>query len=163
MELNELIMKFSKSKESQCKAIFSTLFICGNKLQTLFDNNIPEISLKQFMLLSMVRQSKEKLTFTQLGKLLGCSRQNVKKLAYALEEKGFVVISKNERDVRAFNICPTEKLNHYFETVFLSYQKDLEYLFEVYTLDEIEQLFVLMMKLYDGIDNLERKLKNDKG
>ena len=77
MNLDDLTAKFSGSTENQRKAIFSTLFIAGNKLQTLFDNHIPEVSLKQFMLLSIVRQSKESLTFTQLGNLLGCSRQNI--------------------------------------------------------------------------------------
>lgn len=162
MEINDLIQRFSDSTENQCKAIFSTLFITGNRLQTVFDNNIPEISLKQFMLLTMVRQSKEQLTFTQLGKLLGCSRQNIKKLAYALEKKGFVMIKQSKNDVRAFNIYPTEKLENYFDTVFLSYQKELRHLFEVYTPEEIEQLFNLMMKLYTGIDNLEKKSHSEK-
>lgn len=54
MTLDDLTAKFSNSTENQRKAIFSTLFIAGNKLQTLFDNHIPEISLKQFMLLSKV-------------------------------------------------------------------------------------------------------------
>ena len=74
MNLDDLTARFSCSTESQEKAIFSTLFIAGNKLQTIFDSRIPEVSLKQFMLLSIVRQSKEQLTFTQLGNLLGCSR-----------------------------------------------------------------------------------------
>lgn len=161
MEINDLITRFSDSKENQSKAIFSTLFIAGNRLQTLFDHNIPEISLKQFMLLTMIRQSEEQLTFTHLGKLLGCSRQNIKKLAYALETKGFVIIQQNEKDVRASCICPTEKLETYFETVFASYQKELNYLFEVYTPDEIEQLFQLMMKLYAGIDNMENKTNKE--
>ena len=79
MHLNDLITKFSGTTEYQQKAIFSTLFIATNRLQTLFDSHLPEISLKQFMLLSIVRQSKEPLTFTQSGNLLGCSRQNIKK------------------------------------------------------------------------------------
>ena len=62
MELRDLILRFSDSRENQCKAIFSTLFIAGNRLQTVFDKNVPEISLKQFMLLTMVRQSKEQHT-----------------------------------------------------------------------------------------------------
>ena len=86
MDFYDLTAKFSSSTENQRKAIFSTLFIAGNKLQTLFDNRIPEVSLKQFMLLSIVRQSKEQLTFTQLGNLLGCSRQNIKKLADSSKE-----------------------------------------------------------------------------
>ena len=72
MDLNDLLTRFSNTTENQCKAIFSTLFIAGNKLQTIFDKNIPQVSLKQFMLLSIIRQSKEPFTFTQLGNLLGC-------------------------------------------------------------------------------------------
>ena len=90
-----------KITENRRKAIFSTLFIAGNKLQTLFDNHIPEVSLKQFMLLSIVRQSKEPPTFTQMGNLLGCSRQNIKKVADVLKKKGFITIQKSPRDTRA--------------------------------------------------------------
>ena len=162
MELRDLILRFSDSRENQCKAIFSTLFIAGNRLQTVFDKNVPEISLKQFMLLTMVRQSKEQLTFTQLGKLLGCSRQNIKKLARTLEKKGFVTVKSSAADVRAHNICPTEKLDTYFEKVFISYQRDLHDLFDVYTEEEIKQFFLLLMKLYEGIENLDRNQRDGK-
>lgn len=74
LRIQELITRFSDTRENQQKAVFSTLFIAGNRLQTVFDNHIPEISLKQFMLLSIVRQLPEQLTFTQLGDILGCSR-----------------------------------------------------------------------------------------
>ena len=92
MHLDDLTRKFSGTREDQGKAIFSTLFIAGNRLQTLFDSHIQELSLKQFMLLSIVRQSQEPLTFTQSGNLLGCSRQNIKKLADVLEKKGFITL-----------------------------------------------------------------------
>ena len=68
MNVNDFILKFSDTSEHQEQAIFSSLFIIGNRLQTLFDNHITEISLKQFMLLSIIRNSKDQLTFTQLGK-----------------------------------------------------------------------------------------------
>ena len=157
MKLDDLITKFSDTTDNQRKAIFSTLFIAGNKLQTLFDNRIPEVSLKQFMLLSIVRQSKEQLTFTQLGDLLGCSRQNIKKLADVLMKKGFITIQQSPHDTRAMCICPTEKVNDFFQNDFSKYQNELKYLFEVYTDEEIETLFILLSKLYAGIDNLEKK------
>lgn len=157
MKLDDLITKFSKTTENQQKAIFSTLFIAGNKLQTLFDNYIPEISLKQFMLLSIVRQSKEQLTFTQLGNLLGCSRQNIKKIADVLLKKGFITIEQSPHDTRAMCICPTQKVNDYFQNNFSEYQEELQYLFEIYTEKEIETLFILLSKLYAGIENLEKK------
>lgn len=157
MELHDLITRFSCTTESRRKAIFSTLFIAGNKLQTLFDNRIPEVSLKQFMLLSIVRQSEENLTFTRLGSLLGCSRQNIKKLADVLRKKGFVTIQQSPEDARALCIRPTERVEEFFQNEFSSYQEELKYLFEVYTEDEIAALFTLLSKLYAGIENLERR------
>lgn len=158
MQINDLIARFSSTTENQRKAIFSTIFIVGNKLQTIFDSHIPEITLKQFMLLSIVRQSKDQLTFTQLGNLLGCSRQNIKKLAGILIKKGFITVEQSPHDARALCICPTEKVNAYFETEFSEYQVELEYLFEVYTPEEIKTLFMLLSKLYAGIENLERNI-----
>lgn len=159
--LEDLVTRFSGTTENQRKAIFSSLFIVGNKLQTIFDNHIPQISLKQFMLLSIVRQSKEPLTFTQLGNILGCSRQNIKKLAEILEKKGFVIMQKSPHDTRAMCICPTDKVNDFFENDFLKYQEELQYLFEVYTDEEIETLFILLSKMYEGIVNLEMKIVNE--
>lgn len=157
--LKDLVTRFSGTTENQRKAIFSSWFIVGNKLQTIFDNHIPQISLKQFMLLSIVHQSKEPSTFTQLGNILGCSRQNIKKLAEILEKKGFVIIQKSPHDTRAMCICPTDKVNDFFENDFLEYQEELKYLFEVYTDKEIETLFILLSKMYAGIENLEKKIK----
>lgn len=159
MDLDSLVMKYAGTTDNQRKAIFSTLFIAGNKLQTLFDSHIPKISLKQFMLLSIVRQSKKPLTFTQLGDLLGCSRQNIKKLANALSQKGYVAIQQSPFDTRALCICPTEKVNCFFQDDFPKYQEELKYLFEVYTDEEIEMLFILLSKLYAGIENLKAKAK----
>lgn len=162
MNFEELITKFSSSTENQRKAIFSTLFIAGNKLQTLFDNHIPEVSLKQFMLLSIIRQSKEPLSFTQLGNLLGCSRQNIKKIADILIKKEFITIQQSPLDTRAMCICPTKKVNDFFINDFSEYQEELKYLFEVYTDKEIETLFTLLSKLYEGIKNLDKKVSNAK-
>ena len=161
MKLDDLVTRFSDTTENQQKAIFSTLFIAGNKLQTLFDKHIPKISLKQFMLLSIVRQSKEPLTFTQLGNLLGCSRQNIKKLADVLMKKGFITIEQSPLDTRAMCICPTEKVNDYFQDDFSEYQEELKYLFEIYTEKEVETLFVLLSKLYTGIENLEKRIADE--
>ena len=161
MKFGDLAARFSDTTENQRKAIFSTLFITGNKLQTLFDNHIPKVSLKQFMLLSIVRQSKEPLTFTQLGHSLGCSRQNIKKLADVLEKKGFITIQPSPLDTRAMCICLTEKVNSYFQNEFLEYQEELKYLFEVYTEEEIETLFTLLSRLYAGIENLEKRILED--
>lgn len=157
MPFDELIARFSSTAEDQRKAIFSTLFIAGNRLQTLFDRRIPMVSLKQFMLLAIVRQSQTPLTFTQLASSLGCSRQNIKKLADVLVKKGFVSIQQSPDDQRAMSLCPTKQADDYFENDFSEYQEELKYLFEVYTDQELESLFLLLSKLYAGIENLEKR------
>lgn len=161
MKLEDLVTKFSGSAENQRKAIFCTLFIAGNKLQTIFDKNIPELSLKQFMLLSVARQSEKPLTFTQLGNLLGCSRQNVKKLADVLMKKGFIDIRQSDFDSRAMCICPTKKADRYFQNDFLKYQEELKHLFAVYTDKELGELFILLSRLYAGIENLEKRTDDE--
>lgn len=158
MTLDDILARFSDTTEDQIKAIFSTIFIAANKLQTLFDQHIPEVSLKQFMLLSIVRQSKEPLTFTKLGTLFGCSRQNIKKLADVLEKKGFITIQQSPCDARALCICPTEKADRYFQNDFSPYRQDLNDLFEVYSEEEIKMLFLLLSKIYDGINHMEKKI-----
>ena len=157
MEIKDLIQRFSDTDEHKMKAIFSTLFIAGNRLQTLFDEEIPEITLKQFMLLTMVRQSDTELTLTHAGRLLGCSRQNIKKLASTLERKGYVKIGQSTSDSRAASIKATEQLHRYFQDTFAAYETQLHTLFSVYDAKELNQLFSLIMKLYEGIDQMETK------
>lgn len=156
MQLSDLIEKFRHTRDGQGRAIFSTIFIAGNRLQTSFDRADGQVTMKQFMLLTMLRQSGEDMTFTQLGELLGCSRQNIKKLAASLEKKGLVTISRNPRDGRACVISPTEKLAAYFRQTAQIHTEKLRDLFSVYSDGEMEQLFRLLMKLYNGLDRLEQ-------
>lgn len=159
MNLTELIRRFKDTRENQEKAIFSTLFIAENRLQTVFDQSDPAVTLKQFMLLTMVRQSEGNQTFTQLGNLLGCSRQNIKKLAAVLEKKGFVTIAQDPEDKRASILIPTARLTAYFDQMASHHRQKLASLFQEYTDQEITQLFTLLMKLYGGIESLEAEEK----
>lgn len=74
MNVDELIYQYSDTLEHKEQAIFRSLYIVGNRLQALFDNHIKDISLKQFLLFSIIRNPKKELTFTRLGELIGCSR-----------------------------------------------------------------------------------------
>ncbi len=161
MDARDLIQKFSDTTENQRKAIFNTLFISANRLQTLFDSRIPDLTLKQFLLLSTLRQTDGKLTLTQLGSILGCSRQNIKKLACILEQKGYITIVQSPDDSRALCAMPTEKADGYFKNEFAVYVKELELLFEGFSPDEVESLFLLLAKLHDGIGILEKKTEKE--
>ena len=161
MDISQLAERYSAGTAERCKAIFSTIFIVGNRLQALFDRHIPGLTLRQFMLLSIARQSPEPLTLTELGALLGCSRQNVKKLALALERGGFARLCRPESDGRALTLEPTEKAEDYFANVFPRFVSKLGALFSVYGEDETAQLFSLMMRLHEGLDRLEELIESE--
>lgn len=155
MKISDLTERFSISRRHKIKAIFASLFILQNRLQTLFDQGNPSITLKQFMLLVMVRQSGEALTLTQCGELLGCSRQNIKKLAAALERKGLVEIHRKPDDSRAAVLQPTPSMQDYFQQAARFHEQALDTLFCDYTDQEIDGFFSVLTKLYQGTARLE--------
>nr|WP_076778161.1 MarR family transcriptional regulator [Lachnoclostridium phocaeense] len=161
MQIADLIERFRHTRDGQTRAVFSTIFIAGNRLQTCFDKADSHVTLRQFMLLTMLKQSGKDMTFTQLGELLGCSRQNIRKLAASLEKKDLVTILKNPRDGRACVIRPTETLSQYFQQAAQLHTQKLTDLFSVYSDQEMEQLFWLLMKLYTGIERLEQPQREE--
>lgn len=160
MEREHLYEKFSGSREKHERALFAMLFILQNQIQTEFDSADSTVTLKQFMLLVMIRQGDmfhESLTFTKLGELLGCSRQNIKKLSTSLEKKGFVEISRSDKDVRAACIKPTLKMKTYFDDMAKYHTKKLQVLFQVFDDEELQTLVVLMNKWQEGYQQLKEK------
>lgn len=157
MEIHQLIEAFSKTRDSQQRAIFSSLFIMGNRLQTSFDKLDPVVTLKQFMLLTMVKNApQEGLTLTQIGELLGSSRQTAKKLALSLEKKQLVHIQQSSQDKRKSLLSITSEGLDYFAKVAALHHTALSRLFEGYSDEELAQFFAVFMKLYAGVEALEQ-------
>lgn len=161
MNIDFLIEKFSDTRKNQMKSIFSSLFIAGNKLQTYFDNEIPELSLKQFMILAVINEADDAMSFTQIGELLGCSRQNVKKLIMKLEQKGYVEIKNDSNDMRKYAIMLTSKINSFFSDCGELLEKRLNTLFNNYSDNDIETFLIMFVKLYEGIDNLKSNIEKE--
>lgn len=160
MDIEKISKKYNDSRINQAKGIFAQLNIVQNLLQTHFDNAHPEITLKQFMLMMMVKQSVEfeqELTLTEYGKLLGCSRQNIKKLAIQLENKKLVTIKKSKSDPRALVIQSRKELQKYFKDVDQENIDALLLLFSVYSDSELSTFYRLLEKLHKGITLLHNQ------
>ncbi|MBC5786907.1 MarR family winged helix-turn-helix transcriptional regulator [Clostridium facile] len=159
MERSDLIQQFSDTREKQVKALFGSLVILNNQLQTLFSQFDSEVTLKQFVLMTMIKEEKEGLTYTQAGKLMGYSRQNAKKLVTTLEEKGLGQVVSSEKDSRAARILPTKLFWEYFDDIQILHQKMLKSLFLSYTDEELKQFFQLFMRLYHGMELFEKEIR----
>lgn len=159
MKIDHMIQEFEGKKENEIRGIFSSIIILQNRLQTIFDNANETLTLKQFMLLTMIQHADEKTTFTHLGNLLGSSRQNIKKLATSLEEKGFIAIKQDIANKRNTSLEITDKAYMYIDTVAELHTEKLNSIFNDYTKEEIHLFYKLITRLYNGVEKEEMHYK----
>lgn len=151
--MNELFEQFNFDALHRMQAIFSSIFVLQNRMQTAGEKLQTKISMKQWLLLAMTACCPEPRTLTNIGNLMGCSRQNVKKLALALEKKGFVHLQLSNNNSVLVEL--TEEVQRYTEEIGERQMKALSLLFSDFSEEEIEQLFFLYSKLYTGLERVE--------
>ena len=151
--MNELFEQFNFDTLHRMQAIFSSIFVLQNRMQTAGEKLQTQISMKQWLLLAMTACCPEPRTLTNIGNLMGCSRQNVKKLALALEKKGFVHLQLSNNNSVLVEL--TEEVQRYTEEIGERQMKALSLLFSDFSEEEIEQLFFLYSKLYTGLERVE--------
>lgn len=155
MELEKIIEEYGKTDQQRRQGIFASMFILQNKLQTACDKLDPELTMKQWLLLAMAETGSRAMTLTELGTLMGCSRQNVKKIARALEKKEFVKLEKKEGDSRAVCVLRGERMKEYADKVGTMQAEVLDLLFQKFTIEDTKQLYEGVEKLYAGIRRVE--------
>ena len=151
--MNESFEQFNCDTSHRMQAIFSSIFVLQNRMQTAGEKLQTEISMKQWLLLVMTECCPEPRTLTNIGNLMGCSRQNVKKLALALERKGFVHLQLSNNNSVVVEL--TERVQRYAEEIGERQMKALSLLFSDFSEEEIGQLFFLYSKLYTGLERVE--------
>lgn len=154
MKMEEVFEEYNCDTSHRIQAIFSSIFVMQNRMQTAGEKIQTQISMKQWLLLAMTNCCPEPRTLSNVGNLMGCSRQNIKKLALALEKKGYVRLVSG--DNHSVIIELTEEVNEYANKLSERHLQSLKLLFEDFSEDEIEQLFKLYAKLYAGIARVEK-------
>ena len=153
----KLFEEFDIDTQHRLQGIFSSIFILQNRMQTAGEKIQTNISMKQWLLLVMVESCPETPTLTNLGNLMGCSRQNVKKLASALEKQGFVIFSQGESNSLCVKI--TDKAIAYEKEMEERNSQTLQLLFADFNDEEIKEFYRLYSKLYTGIERVENYAK----
>lgn len=155
--MKELFEKYECDTLHRVQGIYSSIFILQNRMQTAGEKIQKKISMKQWLLLAMTECCPEPHTLSNLGNIMGCSRQNVKKLAMALEKQGFVRLLPGSNN--SVHIELTDKVNDYAKEIAERHSRTLQLLFADFSEEEIEQLFHLYEKLYAGIERVENYAK----
>lgn len=157
---DEKLLKDTLDKNLEnIKYNFSSIFILENRLLTACEKIDEEITMKQWLLLAILENNGNDKTLTELGKIMGCSRQNVKKLAEALKDKGFLEYRKLKNN--SINLIPTEKSREYYRKMNEKHYKILSILFKDFTDNEIEDLVNYNKKLFKGLELVEKYMEEE--
>ena len=91
-------------------AIYGMLFSLCNRIQTIGDKEFDDITMKQHYVLDALQMYEKPPTLKEMGELIGCSYQNIKRMALHLESRGYIKFVHDEKDKRKLLIVPTEKV-----------------------------------------------------
>jgi len=154
-------MEFDVPKQA---FIYAAIHLLANRLQTVGDKLDPSISSKQWFLLVAVSKFTDlKGAPPNIGDIangLGTSRQNIKKMANLLEQRGFLKLEKDKSDLRSIRLLLTERCEDYFQS---REQRDDEYLERIFRGIEEETLVILCKGMGKLIENLDTVLIETQG
>lgn len=137
--------------------IFGTIFTLSNKLQSLGDKFDKNLTVKQWLLLAGIYKSEsDSPTISEVAGLIGCSRQNVKKMVLILEKEGFVRLQKDSNDARILRISLTKKCRDYLMQREKRESEFLVQLFDGFNSNEVKALVNGILKLEKNIVRMER-------
>lgn len=139
--------------------IFANIFLLSNRLQTVMDSNIEELTAKQWLTAMMLGMFDEPPTLKQLAKICDSSHQNTKQLISKLESKGFIRIENDSKDLRAMRILTTDKWIKWNQDNNENAINFITKMFENLTDEEIAVMNKAQQKIYKNLENMEENLK----
>ena len=135
------------------KYIFGEVFLIANKLQTIGDEFLDEVTTKQWFLCVIINEFFQGVnpSLSEVAEIMGTSRQNVKQIALKLERIGFLEINKDEKDSRILRLTLTESCHKYWESRSAKDEEFLNFIFNNMEPQELMQMFNSLDKFYKNI------------
>jgi len=128
---------------------FGNILVLSNKLQTLGDTLLPELTLKQWFLLIVIsKMDNTSPTLNEIADAMSSTRQNIKRILTSLEEKGFVKISESKMDRRALAIMLEPKTFQYFNDMEDLCEININKLFKDISEKDLSTFLCVLNKLF---------------
>lgn len=139
---------------------FTNILVCSNMMQTMFSKTQDGITSKQWLLLTIASHAEdEPYTLSEIGTIMGCSRQNVKQIANVLNKNGYLNFTKIDGDKNAMRILPTKKWFDYCKQNEEVTSNILEEIFKDFSNDELKSYFESFLKVISNIEKINKELK----
>lgn len=139
-----------KKPEKNQNYCFVMVLLLANRFQSKLDVYIGEITLKQWLLLCMLnRIEMQDVSINDLAVVMGCSRQNVKKMVDILVKKEYLKLKESNIDKRAYQVLMTEKARKFFLDFGNQGNEIVQRLFKGISEEEL----AVMAKVMDQVSN----------
>jgi len=137
--------------------IFGMIFLLSNKLQVLGDKVTGDLTLKQWLLLNMIKHHvKPSPNYNDIANVMHVTRQNVIKMISILEDKKYILTSVSEDDHRSVSVKLTKKTEQYFNEKEQLGNLFLKHIFQSFSDDELKLFKDIIDKLAYSIDYIEK-------
>lgn len=158
----EVLQQFIMGKENDPlwlkQLSFANILICSNLVGTMFAKTQKDLTSKQWLLLVLISSCTEAPTLSEIGVMMGCSRQNIKQIADVLKRKGYITFAKMQGDKNTIRLVPTQKWFAY-EKECSEYTLDiLEGIFDGFSTDELKEYLASFVKIIGNLENINNKL-----
>lgn len=138
--------------------IIGRMSLLSNKITRFGDSILPDVTFKQWFLLRMISKMElREKSINSIAKVVGTTRQNVKKMLVPLGNKGYVRIEKSDSDARALKVELTEKTFQYFTENDASATRETDKLFLTFSTEEIDGLACALKKLLCSFETYEKE------
>lgn len=90
-------------------AIYGMLFCLSNRIQTIGDKDFDDITMKQHFMMIALGMFENPPTLKEMAEIIGCSYQNVKRMAENLQKEEYLKITQSSNDKRKLLLVSTGK------------------------------------------------------
>jgi len=140
---------------------YVNIFLLSNRLQTVMDKGLQEITSKQWVLLIMLGTFEVAPTLKELADKCGITHQSTMQLVKKLADKGYLVIEEDKKDRRAIRIVFTDKRDKLADQYAEQNMWFIDNMFSDLSYEEIKIFCSAQFKLYERLGKMAEELKND--
>jgi DNA-binding MarR family transcriptional regulator len=134
--------------------IYGMLFSLSNRIQTIGDRNFKDITLKQQFLMIALEMFEQPPTLKEMGELIGCSYQNVKRMAEHLKKERYIDILQDKSDRRKLLLVSTGKIEKMAEESREATAKFMENLYREIPREDLEITLKTLKKMDQNIGGI---------
>lgn len=131
--------------------MYGSLSVLDNRIAALQSEEFKDLTMKQHFLLVSIGTFDDNPTLSDVSQLIGCSYQNVRKMAEQLQAKGYLTICKDEEDKRKLRLVPAEKLMNLIRDKQEVTQQFMDRMYRDISEDDLMTALSVILKMTENI------------